>query len=162
MPGDMLNFDTEAQMVRDQMEQMRPENRWRRPKRWRNSIAQLEPSDKELKQMRREIEKSMKAAAEGHGEDVARAGEIGQAGAEGNGADAARDAELDAQPERLDEMKRQIAQSMPSQKEMDEMKQQMQESMPSQKELEAMKQQMQAQCPARKTLTTCGTRSKAP
>ena len=55
-PSDMLNFDTNAQLVRDQLEQMRPEI-----EKQQAEMAQAMPSDKEMEQMRRDIEKSMKA-----------------------------------------------------------------------------------------------------
>lgn len=153
MPADILNFDTEAQMVREQMEQLKPGLAMAQTE----VMAQLdpsdvEPSDKEMKQMRREFEKQMKAEQK---EMKKMSKEL---------AKSAKPAEKDMEQLRrnmqssmpsqkdIDEMKRQIAQSMPSQKDIDEMKQQMQESMPSQKELEAMKQQMQASMPSQKDI----------
>ena len=102
--------------------------------------AQLEPSEKDMQQMRREIEKSMKAAAEGYGEDVEGTGEVSQADAERHGADARGDSG-----------------SMPSQKDFDEMTSQQIQAIACQTqqaaEIEKMKQQMQASCPARKIST---------
>ncbi len=62
MPSDILNFDTNAQVVREQMEQLQPELAMMQ----NDVVSQLEPgdlgpNDKEMKQMRRDLQKSMKA-----------------------------------------------------------------------------------------------------
>jgi serine protease Do len=136
MPSEILNFDTGAQMVREQMEQLRPELAMAH----KDMMAQLEPSDmapsdKDMKQMRREFEKQMKAEQK---EMKKMSKEL---------AKSAKPAEKD-----MERLRRDMQSSMPSQKEMDEMKRQMQESMPSQKELDDMKQQMQASMPSQKDI----------
>ena len=50
-----LNFDTQAQALRDQIDHIGPQLDSQQ-----EMLAQLEPSDKEMKQIRRELEKSMK------------------------------------------------------------------------------------------------------
>src|SRR5208282_6820109 len=55
-PSESLDFDTDAELLREQIEQLRPEIE----RGQEEMSAQLGPSQKELEQMRREIEKSMK------------------------------------------------------------------------------------------------------
>jgi serine protease Do len=148
MPSDILNFDTDAQVVREQIEQLKPELAMSRTE----MMAQLEPGDKEMKQMRREFEKSMKAEQKEMkkmSKELAKSAKPAQKDLEQMRRDMQKS--MPSQKD-FDEMKRQVAQSMPSQKDMDEMKRQMQESMPSQKDFDSMKQQIQASMPSQKEI----------
>jgi len=151
MPGDMLNFETDAQLFREQMEQLRPELAIAQS----DLIAQLDPndlqfsdpelSDKDMQQMRREIEKSMKAEQKEMkkmSKDLAKSAKPAQKDMEKMRQQI--QASMPSQKD-FDEMRQQLAQSMPTQKEMDDMKQQIQASMPSEEEFEKMKQQMPSQ-----------------
>lgn len=136
MPSDILNFDTDAQMVREQMEQLRPELAMIQL----DMMAQagpsdLAPSDKEMKQMRRELEKSMKAEQK---EMKKMSKEL---------AKSAKPAQKD-----MEQLRRDMQSSMPSQKDFDEMKRQVAQAMPSQKELDAMKEQVKASMPSQKDI----------
>jgi hypothetical protein len=148
MPSDILNFDTDAQVIREQMEQLKPALAMSQT----DMMAQLEPSDKEMKQMRREFEKSMKAEQKEMkkmSKELAKAAKPAQKDMEQMRREMQKS--MPSQKD-FDEMQRQVAQSMPSQKDLDEMKRQMQESMPSQKEFDAMKQQIQASMPSQKDI----------
>lgn len=127
MPSDRLNFDTEAQLAHEQMERDLAMSQ--------ATMAQLQPSDKEMEQMRRELEKSMKAEQK---EMKKMSKEL---------AKSAQPAQKD-----MEQLRRDMQSSMPSQKDFDEMKRQIQASMPSQKEFDAMKQQMQASMPSQKDI----------
>lgn len=117
-----LDFDTQAQALQDQLDQIAPQL----DRSQTDMLAQLEPSDKELKQMRRELEKSMKQQQK----------DIGKM---------ARDMAKSAKPMQKDmeRMQRELQNSMPSQRDLDEMKRQVRESMPSQQELDDMRRQME-------------------
>jgi serine protease Do len=153
MPSDILNFDTNAQMDREQMEQLQPELAMMQT----DMVAQLEPndlalSDKDMKQLRHDIDKQMKAEQKEMkkmSKELAKSAKPAQKDME----QMRRDLQSSMPSQKdIDEMKRQIAQSMPSQKDMDEMKRQIQESVPSQKELDAMKLQMQSSMPSQKDI----------
>ena len=103
--GDWLNFDSET-------------------------LAQLGPSEKELEQLRQDIDKMSR--------------EIANAAPTKEQMEQLRQQVQRSVPsqQELEEMKRQIQQSMPSQKDFDEMRQQIQASVPSQKELEEMRRQI--------------------
>jgi serine protease Do len=136
IPSDILNFDTNAQMVRQQMEQLRPELAMMQT----DMVAQLEPgdlalSDKDMKQMRRDIEKQMKAEQK----------EVKKMSKEL--AKSAKPAQKD-----MDQLRSDMQSSMPSQQDIDDMKRQIQESIPSQKEFDDMKQQIQASMPSQKDI----------
>lgn len=122
-PGDWLNLDIEAQALRDQMAQLRPEI-----ERSQNEmVAQLAPSEKELEQMRREIEKSMKHQQK----DIDKM---------------SRELAKSAKPtqKEMEQLRQQVQQSMPTQKDFDEMKRQLQTSLPSQKDLDEMRHQIES------------------
>ncbi len=145
-PSESLDFDTGAQLLREQIEQLRPEIERDREE----MSAQLGPSQKELEQMRREIEKSTKQQQkdmEKMSRDLAKAAKPLAKDMEKMRADIQKS--LPNQKD-IDEMKRQIQDSMPTAKDLEEMKRQALESMPTQKELDDMRQQMQD---AMKTLT---------
>jgi membrane-associated protease RseP (regulator of RpoE activity) len=125
-PGDQLNLDTEAQALRDQMAQMRPEI-----ERSQNEmVAQLGPSEKELEQMRNEIEKSVKHQQK----DIDKM---------------SRELAKSAKPtqQEMEQMKRELQASLPSQKDLDEMRRQIQSSMTPelQQQMEELKKQMEEQ-----------------
>ncbi len=125
-PGDMLNFDTDAQLVREQTEQMRSEI-----EKQQIEMAQAMPSDKEIQEMRRNIEKSMKAQQkemQKMSKALAGASKLSQ--------------------KDMEQMRAEIQRSMPSQQDIDQLKQKMQASMPTQEELDKMKQQMQVSVPS--------------
>ncbi|MGA2687286.1 MAG: PDZ domain-containing protein [Candidatus Korobacteraceae bacterium] len=130
-PEDWLNLDTEAQALRDEMAQMRPEM-----ERSQNEmIAQSGPSEKELEQMRSEIEKSMKHQQK----DIDKM---------------SRELAKSAKPSQkeMEQMKRQLQASLPSQKDLDEMRRQVEQSVPSQKDIDEMKRQLQTSLPSQKDL----------
>jgi hypothetical protein len=158
LPGDILNFDTDAQLFREQMEQVRPELAIAQS----DLIAQLDRgelqlddpqlSDKDMQQMRREIEKSMKAEQEEMkkmSKDLAKSAQPAQQDMEKMRQQI--QASMPSQKD-FDNMRQQLAQSMPSQKEMDDMKRQIQAAMPSEEEFEKMKQQVQTSVPSQKDL----------
>ncbi len=138
-PSDALDFATDAQVLREQMEQLRPEME----RSQEEMTAQLGPNEKELEQMRRDLEKGMKKQQkdmEKMSRDIAKSTRP-----------LAKDMEkMQAELQKsmpsakdFDEMKRQIQESMPSAADIDAMKRHAMESMPSQKELDEMRQQMQ-------------------
>jgi len=131
-PSDAFDFETDAQLWREEFEKMLPEIERRREE----MTAQLGPSEKELEQMRREIEKSMKAQQE----EWAKSARSWSQDTEKMRAEIQRS--MPSQQE-LDEMKRQIQQSMPSAKDIEEMRRQALASMPSQKELDDMRKQIE-------------------
>jgi|HubBroStandDraft_6_1064221.scaffolds.fasta_scaffold22721_2 serine protease Do len=136
-PGDMLNFDADAQLAREQVEQMGPEIEKQ------VEMAQAEPSDKEMQQMRRDIEKSMKAQQkemQKMSKELAKSSKMSQKDMEQMRAEIQRSM---PSPQDFDQMKQKMQASMPTQEELDKMKQQMQASMPSQQDLEKMRQQIQ-------------------
>ena len=126
-PGDMLNFDADAQLAREQVEQMRPEIEKQ------VEMAQAEPSDKEMQQMRRDIEKSMKAQQkemQKMSKELAKSSKMSQ--------------------KDMEQMRAEIQRSMPSQQDLEKMRQQIQDSMKNftpqmQQEMEQLKKQMEQQ-----------------
>jgi serine protease Do len=114
-PSDWLNFDTNAELL-----DMQPEI-----ERWQDT-ARL--NDKEMEQMRRDIEKSMKAQRK----------EIEKM---------SREMAKSAKPLAKDmaKMQAELQKSMPTQKDFEEMQRQIQQSMPSAEELQA---QIQASMPS--------------
>lgn len=133
LPGDMLNFDTGAQL-----QQLQPEI-----EKQEAEIAQALPSDEQMQQMRRDIEKSMKAhqkEMQKMSKDLAKSSKLSQKDMEQMRAEIQRS--LPSQQD-FDQMEQKIQASMPTQEELDKMKQQMQASMPSQQDLDRMRQQIQ-------------------
>ncbi len=122
------DFDTQAQALRDQLDQIAPQLYD-----GQETLAQLGPSDQELKQMRRELEKSMKQQQK----DIDKA---------------AREMAKSARPmqKEMEQMQRELQNSMPSQQDLDEMKRQIESSVPSQKDLDEMKRQVRDSMPSQK------------
>ena len=136
LPGDLLNLDTNAQLIREQVEQMRPEI-------MTAEMAQAMPSDKEMQQMRQDLEKSMKARQkemEKMSKELAKSSKLSQKDMEQMREEIQRN--LPSQQD-FDQMKQKIQASMPTGEELDKMKQQVQASMPSQQDLDKMRQQIQ-------------------
>ena len=134
-PSNVLDFDTEAQLLRDEMEAFAPE--WERSQ--QEMAAEFGPSQKELEQMRRDIEKSMKKQQR----DMARA---------------ARDMAKSSRPLARDmgkmgaDWQKQWQKSLPSQKDMEAMREQIQNSMPSAKDIEDMKRQAMQSMPSQEDM----------
>lgn len=131
-PSDALDLDSDAQLLREQIEQLLPEM----DRGQEEMSAQLGPDEKELEQMGRDLEQEMKEQQKDmakRSRDMAQDMEKTRAGLQKS---------LPSQKE-LDEMQRQIRESMPSQKDMEEMTRQIQASVPSQKEIDDMRRQMQ-------------------
>jgi serine protease Do len=130
LPGDWLDMDTNAQLLQKQMDAIQPDIQ-----RATELEAQLGPTDQELEQMRREIEKSMKLQQK----DIEKM---------------SRDLAKSTKPMRKDmeKMRAEIQNSVPSQPQLAEMQRQIQESVPSQKELEAMTHQALASVPSQQEL----------
>lgn len=122
-PDDKLNLKAEAQALRDQIAQMRPEI-----ERSQNEmVAQLGPSEKELEQLRSELEKSMKLRQQDIGKmshELAKSAKPSQ--------------------KEMEQLRREMQESMPTQKDLDEMKRQLQTSLPSQKDLDEMRRQVES------------------
>lgn len=134
-PQDFLNFDNQAQALRDQMAQLRNQDQL---------IAELRPSEKDFEHMRRDFEKSLKAQRKDMDKlarDLANSYKPSQKEME-----AMRDQIQRSVPSQkdFDEMKRQVQQSMPTQQQMDDMKRQLQSSLPSQKDLDQMRQEIES------------------
>jgi serine protease Do len=127
-PGDWLNFDADA--LQKQMAEMRP-----RIERSQEMLAQLEPSEKEMEQMRRDIEKSMKASQKDF-DKMSR--ELAKSS-------------VPTQKE-MEKMREQIQKSMPSQKDFDEMSRQLQLSLSSQKDFDEMTRKAMVSAPSQKEL----------
>jgi serine protease Do len=128
-PSDVLDFDTGAQLA-EQMEMLRPQFEQQA-----QTMAELKPSDKEMKQMQRELEKQMKAERK----------EMKKLSREM--AKSTKPAQKD-----MEQMRADIQGSMPSQKDFDEMTRKVQESMPTQQDFDRMKQQIQASAPSQKDI----------
>lgn len=122
-PDEWLNLGSEAEALRDQIAQMRPEIEGSQ----NEMVAQLGPSEKELEQMRSKIEKSMKHQQK----DIDKM---------------SRELAKSAKPSQkeMEHLRQEMQQSMPSQKDIDEMKRQLQTSLPSQKDLDEMRRQIQS------------------
>ncbi|MGB9255914.1 MAG: PDZ domain-containing protein [Candidatus Korobacteraceae bacterium] len=136
--GEWLNFDTQAQALRDQLEQMQPEIESG------ETVAQLGPNEKELEQMRSEMEKSLKLRQKDIDkmtQELAQSARPTQKEME-----QLRDEIQRSVPSQkdLDEMTRHIQQSVPTQQQLDDMKRQIQSSLPSQKDLEEMRRQIES------------------
>ena len=134
-PQDFLNFDNQAQALRDQVAQLRNQDQL---------IAELRPSEKDFEHMRRDFEKSLKAQRKDMDKlarDLANSYKPSQKEME-----AMRDQIQRSVPSQkdFDEMKRQVQQSMPTQQQMDDMKRQLQSSLPSQKDLDQMRQEIES------------------
>ena len=119
--GDSLNFETQADAQADATEPA--------------TVAQLGPSDKDLEQMRSDIEKSFKA----HHQDLDKM---------------SRELAESAKPtqQEMEQLRAEIQQSMPSQKDFDELKRQIQQSMPTQQQLDDINRQALASLPSQKDL----------
>jgi len=120
-PGEWLDRDTQAQLLREQIEQIRPEIE----RSQQQMAAQLGPSKKEMEQMRRDLERSMEAQRK----DI-----------EKMSRDLAQSAKPSAKD--LDRMHSELRKSLPTQKDLDEMKRQIAASMPSQAELGKIREQI--------------------
>ncbi len=132
LPDDWLDFDTSAQLEREQIEQLRPQ-----------MAAQLGPSEQELEHMRREIEKSMKAQQKDMrkmSRDLAKSAKPMAKDMEKMRAEMQNS--LPSQHD-IEEMTRQIQQALPSSEDFEKMKRQVQESVPNQRELDDMRKQIQ-------------------
>ena len=98
-------------------------------------MAQLGPSEKELEQMRSEIEKSWKSRQK----DIDKmTHEL---------AESTRPTQKE-----MEQLRSEIQKSMPTQKDFDEMKRQVQQSMPTQQQLDDMKRQALASMPSQKDM----------
>ena len=134
-PGDLLDFDTDAQSLRDQMEAFAPD--WEG--RSEEMASEFGPSQKDLEQMRRDLQKGMKKQQK----DMAKA---------------ARDMAKSTRPLARDakKMRQQWEndwqKSLPSQKDMEAMSEQIRNSMPSAKDFDEMKKQIQASTPTQKDM----------
>ena len=143
LPSDTLDFDTDAQMVSEQMEQLRPQLEAQQV-----VLAELKPSDKDMKQMQREFDKQMKAQQKEMkklSRELAKTAKPAQKDMEQLRAEMQRS--MPSQKD-MEEMTRKLQQSMPSQAEMDRMRQQIQSSMPSQEEIRKMTEQAKASMPS--------------
>jgi len=130
-PEDWLNFDSQAQALRDQAQQMGLEIE----RNQKEMMAQLGPSEKELEQMRSEIEKSWKSRQK----DIDKmTHEL---------AESTRPTQKE-----MEQLRSEIEKSMPTQKDFDEMKRQVQQSMPTQQQLDDMKRQALASMPSQKDM----------
>ncbi|MGB8889096.1 MAG: PDZ domain-containing protein [Candidatus Korobacteraceae bacterium] len=129
-PENWLGSDTEAQALRDQVDQIRPQIEAQQ-----ETLAQLGPSDQELEQMRREIEKSMKQQQK----DIDKM---------------AREMAKSAKPaqKEMEQMQRELQKSIPSQQDIDEMKREVEASVPSQKDLDEMKREVRESVPSQQEL----------
>jgi serine protease Do len=106
-------------------------------------LAQLEPGDKDLKQMRRDLEKSMKRQQKDMAKisrEMAKSAKPAQKEIEQMQRELQKSM-LSRQD--IDEMKRQVQSSMPSQKDWEEMQRQVRESVPTQQQLDDMRRQME-------------------
>ena len=135
--GDGLNFD--AQALGDQLDQMRPEIEQQK-----EMMAQLGPSEKQMEELRREVDKSLKLRQKDIDKmthELAESAKPTQKEME-----QLRDQIQRSMPkqEDFDEMRRQIQQSMPTQQQLDEMKRQALASLPSQKDLDEMRRQIES------------------
>lgn len=120
--GDWLKFNTQAQALRDQLAQMRPEME----RDQKQMVAQLD--EKELEQMRSEMEKNLKLRQK----DIDRmTHELAQS---------ARPTQKE-----MEQLRDEIQRSMPSQKDLDEMTRKIQQSMPTQQQLDEMRRSLPSQ-----------------
>jgi len=126
-----LNLDTQAQALRDQLEQMQPAI----DRSQEETVAQLAPNEKELEQMRREMERNLKLRQK----DI------------DNMAHQLAESTRPTQKE-MEQLRDEIQRSMPSQKDFDEMTRQIQRSLPTQQQLDEMKRQIQSSLPSQKDL----------
>lgn len=127
---DWLSFDTEAQNLGDEMESMRPQI-----EEGEEEIAQLGPSDKDMQQMQRELEKSMKRQKKDM-EKMAR-----------DMAKAAKPMAKDA-----DKMQRDLSKSLPSQQDIEAMQEQLRKSLPNAQQVDEMKREVEANLPTQQQM----------
>jgi serine protease Do len=135
---DWLDLGSQAEVLREQAGQMRPQLNIEP-----QMLAQLGPSDQELQQMRRELEKSMKQQQKDIDKlarEMAKSTRPAQKEMEQMQRELQKS--LPSQHD-LDEMKRDIEASVPSQKDLAEMERQVRESMPSQKQIDDMRRQIE-------------------
>lgn len=130
LPGDWLGLDTNAQLLREEMEQLGKEFEGSE-----GTLAQLGPSEKQLEQMRREIEKSMNTQQK----DMQKM---------------SRDLAKSAKPyaKDMEKMRTEIQNSVPTQQDLADMTRQIQQSLPSPQQFETMKQQVQASIPSQQQM----------
>jgi len=137
-PSDSLDLDTEAQLLREQMDQLQPEiDRARQ-----EAMAEL-GNDNDLEQMRRDFAKGMNQQQKDMDKmsrDLAKSTKPLAKDMEKMRADWR--ISVPSQQE-LDKMKRQIQASMPSGEDWETIRRQVKESMPSQQQLDDMRKQMQ-------------------
>ena len=111
------------------------------PENWMDSdvqedmVAQLGPNEKDLEQMRSELEKNLKLRQQ----DIDKM---------------AHQLALSTKPtqEEMQQLREEIQRSVPSQKDLDEMTRKIQQSLPTQEQLDKMKQQIQSSLPSQKDL----------
>jgi len=128
-PGAGLNFDTQA--LRDQLAQMRPEIERSQTE----MLAQLGPNQKELEQMRSQLEESLQLRQQ----DIDKM---------------ARELSKSAAPtqKEMEQLRQELQQSMPNQKDFDQIQRELQQSMPSQQDLNDIRRQVQSSLPNQKAL----------
>jgi serine protease Do len=129
-PGERLDQDTDAQLLREQIQQLQPEIE----RAQQAALGEL-GSDKDLEQMRQDFAKGMKKQ---------------QKDMEKMSRDLAKSTKPLAKD--MEKMRAEWQSSMPSQKDLDEMKRQVQASMPSAADLEAMRRQVQESLPSQQQL----------
>jgi serine protease Do len=138
-PSESLDFDTDAQLLREQMEALWPQIEADEAE----MTAQLGPSEKDLEHMRRDLEKGMKKQQKDMAKMARDMAKSARPLAKDMGKMSANlEKSLPSQKE-MEAMRQEIQKSIPSAKDMDEMKRQVMESMPSGKDLDEMRQQMQ-------------------
>lgn len=142
-PSEMLDFDTDAQLVSQQMEQLRPQMEAQAA-----LLAELKPSEQDMQQMQREFDKQMKAQQK---EMKKLSREIAKSSKE---AHKNMQQMRDSMPSQKDieDITRKARESMPSQQDFDRMRQQIQSSVPTQEEIEKMKRQAMASMPSQKDI----------
>jgi serine protease Do len=143
-PSQQLDFDTQAQMVRQETELLKPVIEAQQAE-----LAQVEPSQQDIEKMQREIQKQMKAEQK----------EMAKVSRELSKSNKKQMEQLRAEiqksvpsQQQMDEMKRQVQESMPSQKDIDEMTRKIQAAIPNQDELNKMQQQIQSSMPSQQQL----------
>ncbi len=138
-PGDWLKFDFDMQALRDEMAEIRPEL-----ENQDEMLAQLGPTEKDLENMRRDLEKSMKAQQKDMSKmarDLAKSARPTAEQMEKLRQDIQQSI---PKPEEFAEMQRKIRESLPSQQQLDDMKRQVQSSLPTQEQLDQMREQIQS------------------
>ncbi len=137
-PGDWLDFNPQA--LHDQLQQMQPDI-----ERSQAEIAQLKPSDKDMEEMRREIDKSMKQnqkEIDKMSRDMAKSMKPSEKEMEQMRQELQQSMK-DRQKE-FDAMSRQMAATaLPTQEQMNDLRHQIQTSTPSQLDLQTMRHQIE-------------------